>query len=48
MYMYPEINFFLLQELKRRIGGDSGLDNSKSGGIILDTKPVGGGGSLCC
>jgi hypothetical protein len=41
MYMYPEINFFLLQELKRRIGGDSGLDNSKSGGIILDTKPVG-------
>ena len=35
-------------ELKRRIGGDSGLDNSKSGGIILDTKPVGGGGSLCC
>ncbi|XP_052096276.1 ras-related protein Rab-43-like [Mytilus californianus] len=35
-------------ELKRRIGGDSGLASSKSGGISLNTQTVGGGGSSCC
>lgn len=35
-------------ELKRRIGGESGLDASKSGGISLNTNTVGGGSSSCC
>lgn len=36
-------------ELKRRIAGESGLDNAKTNGISLNTKNVGGSGSsMCC
>lgn len=40
--------FSLKKELKRRIAGESGLDNAKTGGISLNTKTVSGGGSMCC